>query len=103
MGDLPQWQQVFSPSWHSTEVWLWRLAKAQVLAHDSGYHQLISHWLRTYCCTEPYVIATNRELSAMHPINRLLQPHLRYTMEINALARASLINAGGINETSFAL
>ncbi|KAL6505330.1 hypothetical protein OROGR_025147 [Orobanche gracilis] len=97
----PQWKQVFQPCWDSTGIWLWRLAKAHVLAHDSGYHQLVSHWLRSHCCTEPYIIATNRQLSAMHPIYRLLHPHLRYTMEINALARAALINANGIIETSF--
>lgn len=57
--------------------------------------------LRTHCCTEPYIIATNRQLSAMHPIYRLLHPHFRYTMEINALAREALINAGGIIESSF--
>jgi hypothetical protein len=57
--------------------------------------------LRTHCCAEPYIIAANRQLSAMHPINRLLRPHFRYTMEINALARESLINAAGIIETTF--
>ncbi|ESR59202.1 hypothetical protein CICLE_v10018178mg, partial [Citrus x clementina] len=93
MNGQPQWKQAFQPSWQSTESWLWRLAKAHVLAHDSGYHQLVSHWLRTHACTEPYVIATNRHLSAMHPICTLLKPHLRYTMEINTLARESLINA----------
>ncbi|KAL7151783.1 hypothetical protein ABFS83_04G054100 [Erythranthe nasuta] len=97
----PQWKQVFKPTWDATGVWLWRLAKAHVLAHDSGYHQLVSHWLRTHCVTEPYVIATNRQLSAMHPIYRLLHPHLRYTMEINALARQSLISANGVIESSF--
>ncbi|KAG8389055.1 hypothetical protein BUALT_Bualt02G0189500 [Buddleja alternifolia] len=97
----PQWKQVFKPCWDATGVWLWRLAKAHLLAHDSGYHQLVSHWLRTHCCTEPYVIATNRQLSTMHPIYRLLHPHLRYTMEINALAREALINADGIIESSF--
>ncbi|GAB4856081.1 hypothetical protein Ancab_024721 [Ancistrocladus abbreviatus] len=97
----PQWKQVFTPSWDATTCWNWRLAKAHVLAHDSGYHQLISHWLRTHCCTEPYIIATNRQLSAMHPIYRLLHPHFRYTMEINALAREALINAEGIIESSF--
>ncbi|PON69732.1 Lipoxygenase [Parasponia andersonii] len=97
----PQWKQVFTPSWHATGVWLWRLAKAHVLAHDSGYHQLVSHWLRTHCATEPYIIATRRQLSEMHPIYRLLHPHFRYTMEINALAREALINAGGIIESSF--
>lgn len=57
--------------------------------------------LRTHCCTEPYVIATNRQLSVMHPIYRLLDPHFRYTMEINALARQALVNADGIIESSF--
>lgn len=50
---------------------------------------------------EPYIIAANRHLSAMHPIYRLLQPHFRYTMEINALARQSLINADGVIESGF--
>ncbi|KAF3452585.1 hypothetical protein FNV43_RR03018 [Rhamnella rubrinervis] len=102
IGEKPQWKEVYTPCWNATGFWLWRLAKAHVLAHDSGYHQLVSHWLRTHCATEPYIIATNRQLSAMHPIYRLLHPHFRYTMEINALARQALINAGGIIETSFA-
>ncbi len=57
--------------------------------------------LRTHCVSEPYVIATNRQLSVMHPIYRLLHPHFRYTIEINALAREALINAGGTIETAF--
>ncbi|XP_015873266.3 linoleate 13S-lipoxygenase 2-1, chloroplastic [Ziziphus jujuba] len=101
IDDKPQWKQVFTPTWDATGCWLWRLAKAHVCAHDSGYHQLVIHWLRTHCCTEPYIIATNRQLSAMHPIYRLLHPHFRYTMEINAFARESLINAGGIIESTF--
>ncbi|CAL5437836.1 unnamed protein product [Camellia sinensis] len=101
MDGKAEWRQVFTPTWDATGCWLWRLAKTHVLAHDSGYHQLVSHWLRTHCATEPYIIASNRQLSAMHPIYRLLHPHFRYTMEINALAREALINAKGIIETSF--
>ena len=101
MDDKPQWKQVFKPSWVATRAWLWKLAKAHVLAHDSGYHQLVSHWLRTHCATEPYIIASNRQLSSMHPIYRLLHPYFRYTMEINALAREFLISANGVIETSF--
>ncbi|XP_056858478.1 lipoxygenase 2, chloroplastic-like [Raphanus sativus] len=96
-----QWRQVFTPGYDATSCWLWKLAKTHAVAHDAGYHQLISHWLRTHCCMEPYIIAANRQLSAMHPIYRLLHPHFRYTMEINARARQSLINAGGIIETCF--
>ncbi|XP_028065599.1 linoleate 13S-lipoxygenase 2-1, chloroplastic-like isoform X2 [Camellia sinensis] len=101
VDDKPQWKQVFTPTGDATGCWLWRLAKVHALAHDSGYHQLVSHWLRTHCVTEPYIIASNRQLSAMHPIYKLLHPHFRYTMEINALARQALINAGGIIETCF--
>ncbi|RVX12797.1 Linoleate 13S-lipoxygenase 2-1, chloroplastic [Vitis vinifera] len=102
-----QWMESHSgskfsrPVWKATGCWLGRFAKAHFLAHDSGYHELVSHWLRTHCATEPYIIATNRQLSAMHPIYKLLHPHFRYTMQINALARQALINADGIIETSF--
>jgi len=34
----------------------------------------------------------------MHPIHRLLNPHFKDTMHINALARLILINSGGILE-----
>ncbi|GJT54399.1 putative linoleate 13S-lipoxygenase [Tanacetum coccineum] len=98
--EKPQWNHVYTPAWDATGAWLWKLAKAQVLAHDAGYHQLVSHWLRSHCATEPYIIATNRQLSQMHPIQRLLNPHFRYTMQINALARKSLINAGGVIEST---
>ncbi|CAA0823859.1 Lipoxygenase 2- chloroplastic [Striga hermonthica] len=97
----PQWKEVYQPSWNPTGIWLWRLAKAHVLAHDSAFHQLCNHWLRTHCCSEPYVIATNRQLSAMHPIYRLLHPHLRYTMEINSMSRDSLISANGFIEGAY--
>ncbi|KAJ3677647.1 hypothetical protein LUZ60_003371 [Juncus effusus] len=97
----PEWRQVFTPSSGSTDLWLWRLAKAHVCAHDSAHHELISHWLRTHCSVEPIIIAANRQLSEMHPIYRLLHPHFRYTLEINARARHSLINKGGIIESAF--
>lgn len=42
----PQWREVFTPGCDGsvTGSWLWQLAKTHVLAHDSGYHQLVSHW-----------------------------------------------------------
>ncbi|KAK9123060.1 hypothetical protein Sjap_012662 [Stephania japonica] len=100
--DKPQWRNVYTPGWDGTTNWLWKFAKVHVCAHDAGIHELVSHWVRTHACTEPCVIATNRQLSAMHPVYRLLHPHLRYTMEINALARDALINAKGVIEASFA-
>ncbi|CAO2207217.1 unnamed protein product, partial [Urochloa humidicola] len=97
----PQWRRVFTPSTDTTESWLWRMAKSHVRAHDSGHHELVTHWLRTHCAVEPYIIAAHRQLSEMHLVFHLLHPHFRYTMRINALARSALINAGGIIELSF--
>lgn len=34
----------------------------------------------------------------MHPIHRLLDPHFKDTMHVNALARSILINSGGLLE-----
>ena len=45
IDNKPQWKQAYFPStWNATGAWLWKLAKTHVLAHDSGYHQLVSHW-----------------------------------------------------------
>ncbi|PIA53431.1 hypothetical protein AQUCO_00900188v1 [Aquilegia coerulea] len=98
----PHWRHVFTPSSDATNLWLWRVAKVHVLAHDSAYHQLISHWLRTHCCMEPYIIAANRQLSVMHPIYKLLHPHFLYTMEINAFARQNFFPKRYSMELSFA-
>ena len=47
---------------------------------------------------EPFVIATNRQLSVLHPIYKLLHPHFHDTMNINAFTRQTLINSGGLLE-----
>nr|AZB48677.1 lipoxygenase [Lobosphaera incisa] len=80
---------------------IWLLAKCIFSSIDAGYHQLISHFVRAHACTEPYIIATRRQLSVMHPVFKLLITHCRFTLNVNSNARQQLINAGGIIEGNF--
>ena len=54
--------------------------------------------LNTHAVQEPFVIATHRQLSVLHPIHKLLVPHYKDTMFINAFARQVLVNGDGLLE-----
>lgn len=81
--------------------WLWQLAKGHVALVDTAYQHLCSHWLKTHACMEPFIIATRRHLSAMHPISMFLSPHFKDTMSANSAARQSFLNSGGRIESCF--
>ncbi|GAB4829334.1 hypothetical protein Ancab_019003 [Ancistrocladus abbreviatus] len=99
----PGSKRVYTHGHDSTTHWLWRQAKAHVCAIDAVVHHQVNHLLRIHNCMEPYIIATHRQLSSMHPIYKMLHPHMRYTLQINAFARQSLINGGGIIEACYTL
>lgn len=62
---------VYTPA--NTKPGLWRLVKAVFNSLDSMFHQTYSHFVRAHASTEPYILATHRQLSAMHPVSRQSQ------------------------------
>jgi arachidonate 15-lipoxygenase len=88
-------QDASSPVFYPDGGLAWTLAKTCVNIADGNYHELISHLGLTHLLTEPFVLATERQLDPQHPLYALLTPHFAGTLFINYSAQTSLITPGG--------
>lgn len=74
----------------------WKLAKYFVLNALAVQHETVAHLGACHLVTETLIVAAHRQLSPRHPILTLLEPHFRFTLEINEGAKHSLIIPGGV-------
>eukprot|EP00731_Ephydatia_muelleri_P012489 Em0006g1383a len=93
-----------NPIFLPTDSWAdWTLAKMYYQCAHAQFHQIVTHYLSCHAVMETYGMGIMRNLPDAHPVYRLLRPHFRYTMAINARARETLINDGGIIDLVFAI
>ena len=88
-----------TPVWTpNDDHWEWTLAKMYVKLADAHAHHLCSRQLNCHLVLEAISIATMRNLPLMHPLYKLLIPHIRFTIAVNVNTRFSTLKAEGIFE-----
>ena len=74
----------------------WKIAKYFVNVACAIQHESVAHLGDCHLIMEAVAVATHRQLAKDHPLFRLLEPHLRFTISINDGASHNLIVPGGV-------
>src|SRR5690242_1902611 len=89
-GQDPAGREIYTPA----DGYSWKLAKNCVLAAHNTYHGVLTHLGFTHLISEAVLLASVRNLAAVHPVAVLLRRHFEGTMSINKLAVDLLIQPG---------
>ena len=64
---------------------------------------MITHLLRCHLMMEPIAVGAWRQLPSLHPVWKLLSPHIKGVLAINTLGREKLIAKGGVADNILAV
>lgn len=80
----------------------WLLAKTFVEAAEFNLQAMSTHLFRHHYSAEPFAVTTRRQLSPMHPVYVLLEPHLAYTLAVNNSAFHLMNTPGSVFDEIYA-
>jgi arachidonate 15-lipoxygenase len=89
-GQEPAGREIYTPA----DGYSWKLAKNCVLVAHNTFHEVVTHLGLTHLLIEAIMLATVRNLAAVHPVAVLLSSHFEGTAVINKLAVNVLIQPG---------
>lgn len=64
---------------------------------------MITLFLRCHLFMEPIAVACRRHLPSLHPLWKLLAPHIKGVIAINTIGRERLIFAGGVADNTLSV
>ena len=64
---------------------------------------MITHLLRCHLMMEPISVAAWRQLPSLHPVWKLLFPHIKGVLAINTVVRSRLIAKGGLTDQTLSI
>lgn len=79
----------------------WSLAKMFFQCADIWVHEVVTHYLWCHVYLEKIILATHRNLAAVHPIRRLLSLHFEHTLNLNRNGLVQLMGNGGYFDEKF--
>ena len=96
----PEKGPIFTPD-DDPELWL--VVKSFVQSADAQVHEVIEHLLHGHLIVEIFDIAMHRTLPPAHPVYKLLEPHMEFTMAVNDSARSKMLSPGGPIDRTMAI